>query len=109
MSQENSKEPKQLKEIIKKEQEFIKQSRREYHPEDQDQPPFGIALSGGGIRSATLNLGVLEVLNACQILKRADYLSSVSGGGYIAGYVHAHLNKDGRKAYERMFLPAADR
>ena len=46
---------------------------------------------------------MLEVLNACEILKRADYLSSVSGGGYIAGYVHAHLKKDG-EAYAGMFL-----
>ena len=104
MSQENSKEPKKLKEIIEKEIEFIEQSRQQYHPEDQGKPPFGIALSGGGIRSATLNLGVMEVLNACQILKRADYLSSVSGGGYIAGYVHAHLNKYRENAYAGMFL-----
>ena len=105
MSQENSKEPKKLKKIIEEEeQEFIEQSRREYHPEDQGKPPFGIALSGGGIRSATLNLGVLEVLNACQILKRADYLSSVCGRGYIAGYVHAHLNKYRENAYAEMFL-----
>ena len=38
------------------------------------------------------------------ILKRADYLSSVSGGGYIAGYVHSHLNKYGPLAYAGMFL-----
>lgn len=55
---------------------------------------FGIALSGGGIRSATINLGFLQVLNACGILQKADYLSSVSGGGYTGGYIQGKLQAD---------------
>ena len=47
------------------------------------QKTLGIALSGGGIRSASFGLGVLQALMAHQILHRADYLSTVSGGGYI--------------------------
>jgi hypothetical protein len=43
----------------------------------------GIALSGGGIRSATFCLGVLQALAKADLLKRSDYLSTVSGGGYI--------------------------
>lgn len=43
----------------------------------------GLALSGGGIRSATFNLGVLQALASRGWLKRVDYLSTVSGGGYI--------------------------
>ena len=43
----------------------------------------GLALSGGGIRSATFALGVLQVLARKGILKHVDYLSTVSGGGYI--------------------------
>jgi len=43
----------------------------------------GLALSGGGIRSATFCLGVLQALNAAKILRKIDYLSTVSGGGYI--------------------------
>src|SRR5215813_1141234 len=43
----------------------------------------GIALSGGGIRSSTLCLGVLQALNAAGVLKNVNYLSTVSGGGYI--------------------------
>ncbi len=42
----------------------------------------GLALSGGGIRSATFNLGVLQALAQAGILKEIDYLSTVSGGGY---------------------------
>ncbi|SFN36983.1 patatin-like phospholipase family protein [Dokdonella immobilis] len=44
----------------------------------------GVAFSGGGIRSATFNLGVLQALEAGGLLPRVDYLSSVSGGGYVA-------------------------
>jgi Patatin-like phospholipase len=43
----------------------------------------GLALSGGGIRSATFCLGVLQALNAAKIIEKIDYLSTVSGGGYI--------------------------
>ena len=50
-----------------------------------DQRPylFGLALSGGGIRSATFSLGVMQRLARAGILKHVDYLSTVSGGGYI--------------------------
>lgn len=44
---------------------------------------YGLALSGGGIRSATFCLGVLRGLAKQHILKRFDYLSTVSGGGYV--------------------------
>ncbi len=43
----------------------------------------GICFSGGGIRSATFNLGVLQGLAALEKLNCFDYLSTVSGGGYI--------------------------
>jgi hypothetical protein len=54
----------------------------------------GIALSGGGVRSATINLGFLQVMNRLGLLKNADYISSVSGGGYIGSYVHEKLRKN---------------
>jgi len=47
---------------------------------------FGIALSGGGIRSATFNLGLLQGLADNRLLGHFDYLSTVSGGGYIGGF-----------------------
>lgn len=47
---------------------------------------FGIALSGGGIRSATFNLGLLQGLHDLQLLRAFDYLSTVSGGGYIGSF-----------------------
>lgn len=44
---------------------------------------FGLALSGGGIRSASFALGVLQALHGFRIFERFHYLSTVSGGGYI--------------------------
>jgi hypothetical protein len=55
---------------------------------------FGIAMSGGGIRSATINLGFLKTLNRFGILEKADYLSSVSGGGYCGSYVQSTLKAE---------------
>ncbi|WNG14666.1 patatin-like phospholipase family protein [Cystobacter fuscus] len=46
----------------------------------------GLALSGGGIRSATFNLGLLQCLQQLGLLEMFDYLSTVSGGGYIGGF-----------------------
>jgi len=43
----------------------------------------GLAFSGGGIRSATFNLGVLQALHRCGLWPCIDYLSTVSGGGYL--------------------------
>src|SRR5437763_1645944 len=42
-----------------------------------------LCLSGGGIRSATFALGILQSLAAHGLLSKFDYLSTVSGGGYI--------------------------
>jgi hypothetical protein len=43
----------------------------------------GLAFSGGGIRSAVFNLGVLQALEGAGLMRHVDYLSTVSGGGYI--------------------------
>ena len=52
---------------------------------------FGIALSGGGIRSATINLGFLKALNKFGVLKRSDYLSTVSGRGVYRCICASHF------------------
>ncbi len=48
---------------------------------------FGLALSGGGIRSGAVNLGVFKSLNQHGLLRYVDYLSTVSGGGYAGAYL----------------------
>jgi hypothetical protein len=52
----------------------------------------GLALSGGGIRSAAFCLGALQALYETRVLRRVDYLSTVSGGGYIGCSLTAALN-----------------
>lgn len=44
----------------------------------------GICVSGGGIRSASVALGALQALREAGDLGRAEYLVSVSGGGFTA-------------------------
>ncbi len=51
----------------------------------------GLAFSGGGIRSATFNLGVLQALAHLGILRLFHYLSTVSGGGYIGSWLAAWI------------------
>jgi hypothetical protein len=43
---------------------------------------FGLALSGGGMRSAVFSLGVMQAMSRNGLLERVDYLSTVSGGSY---------------------------
>ncbi len=72
---------------------------------------FGLAFSGGGIRSATFNLGVLQGLARLGLLRELDYLSSVSGGGYIGSWLHAWVKRErdagegGISAVERRLAP----
>jgi hypothetical protein len=64
---------------------------RKRRPEESEpaQHLVGLALSGGGIRSATFALGILECLKHSNLLKRVDILSTVSGGGYIGAWLSA--------------------
>ena len=93
-------------EVIQREDQLLLKRRQHLFSEQEDkdllqQTRFGIALSGGGIRSATINLGFLKTLNKFGILKRADYLSTVSGGGYTAAYIQATLRETG--SYDDLF------
>lgn len=55
--------------------------------------PWGLALSGGGIRSATFCLGLLRALARRGMLTRFDLLSTVSGGGYIGATLGRLLSR----------------
>jgi hypothetical protein len=52
-----------------------------------------LCLSGGGIRSASFSLGVIQGLAEARLLKKFDYLSTVSGGGYIGSWLSAWLHR----------------
>ncbi len=91
--------------VIKQEDKFLKARRKKlFSPEAAEklsENRFGIALSGGGIRSATINLGFLKTLNKFNILEQADYLSTVSGGGYTGAYIQGSLRQSG--SYGKLF------
>ncbi|MBU3699171.1 MAG: hypothetical protein FGM33_04055 [Candidatus Kapabacteria bacterium] len=55
----------------------------------------GLALGGGGIRSATMSLGIIQTLANAGILSKIDYLSTVSGGGYIGSCLTSILASHG--------------
>ena len=52
-----------------------------------------ICFSGGGIRSGTFALGVIQALAQGGLLDKFDYLSTVSGGGYIGGWLTAWIHR----------------
>lgn len=48
---------------------------------------WGLALSGGGVRSATFCYGLVSALARNGVFSRFDYMSTVSGGGYIGAMI----------------------
>lgn len=84
-------------------EEFSKITGHELVTENFDGSPKGVqcallehklsalCLSGGGIRSATFALGALQVLATHRLIEKFDYLSTVSGGGYIGSSITSWL------------------
>ncbi|GAV21414.1 patatin-like phospholipase [Mariprofundus micogutta] len=65
-------------------------------PQADENNLCGLAFSGGGIRSSTFSLGVMQALAEKGLLKKFHYLSTVSGGGYIGSALTWLMNsKDG--------------
>jgi hypothetical protein len=70
----------------------------------------GLAQSGGGIRSSAVCLGVLQALNHHGLIERIDYLSTVSGGGYIGSSLSASMTVTGKFVFgEKPVEGAAER
>ena len=66
------------------------QSGRNIQDQDVHEHAFvGLALSGGGIRSASFSIGVIQGLASQGLLPAFHYISSVSGGGYAASWLAA--------------------
>ena len=51
-----------------------------------------LCISGGGIRSATFALGVIQGLSRLRLLKEFDFLSTVSDGGYVGSWLSAWIH-----------------
>jgi len=84
--------------ILKSERVILDERRRDLKlpkaPESSSDPLLnatGLALSGGGIRSATFCLGIVQVLVRRRLFHRFDYLSTVSGGGYLGSFLSCAL------------------
>lgn len=80
---------------------------------------WALCLSGGGIRSAAFALGILQRIAALEItskrkdeaqgsaLKQFEFLSTVSGGGYIGSWLSAWLfqERQREKARQKLIIP----
>lgn len=81
-----------LKKSLKEHASFEDVLKAEQAIAQKDNNLIGLAFSDGGIRSATLNLGVLQALASKQLLGKVDYLSTVSGGDYIGAFLSALIH-----------------
>ncbi|MFN8812298.1 MAG: patatin-like phospholipase family protein [Acidobacteriota bacterium] len=70
---------------VRSAEEFLKEEKK---------GELGLAISGGGIRSATFALGVMQSLAGKGWLEKIDYLSTVSGGGYIGTWLSLLVQRE---------------
>src|SRR3954454_14189759 len=82
-------EPLQLPSVLQEEAAAIRGGG------DPSRPFSALCISGGGIRSATFALGALQSLAEHGLLTQFDYLSTVSGGGYIGSWLSAWATRKG--------------
>jgi hypothetical protein len=90
-----------LGDTFDEEKKRVRERRSELRAVGENADAYGLALSGGGIRSATFALGALQGMAHASapdaaddpvkapehsLLARFDYLSTVSGGGYIGAF-----------------------
>lgn len=88
-----------LQQVIQSELDYIKERRKqnEYPAAEVEKDDlWGLCISGGGIRSATLGLGMIQAFIKRNVFRRFDYLSTVSGGGYIGACLSSLLTGDKR-------------
>jgi hypothetical protein len=80
--------------LAEAEAQLVCTRRDQGQPKDRDaravvRDAVGVAISGGGIRSATFALGVFQAMAKSKsgFLRSVDFLSTVSGGGYFGGFL----------------------
>lgn len=100
--------------VFKDEIDFILKRRNSMGSKDDPEPtlaPYpttenqlvGLCLSGGGIRSAIFCLGFIQALFRNGLLKRIDYLSTVSGGGYLGSCLTALLSSNLKNVDKKIY------
>lgn len=97
--------PRTVEAVFREEREAIRTAAQSKTEASDHQPGSGnaqfpealsaLCISGGGIRSATFGLGILQGLAESGLLDKFDYLSTVSGGGYIGSWLTAWATRHG--------------
>ena len=80
-------------EDVKEEIERIEKQFKDHKSGEAMEVSAALCFSGGGIRSATIGLGILQGLAKRGLLDKFTYLSSVSGGGYIMSWLSAWIKR----------------
>jgi Patatin-like phospholipase len=85
------------REVHKIELEHYLKKRRQANGITEEATPdnlSGLCISGGGVRSSTLGLGMLQAFIKANKLKYFDYLSTVSGGGFIGACLSSLMSAE---------------
>lgn len=65
----------------------------------------GMCISGGGVRAATLGLGMVQAFIRANRLRTVDYLSTVSGGGFIGSCLSSLLSEESPWVDKKKTIP----
>ena len=68
---------------------------------------WGLALSGGGIRSAAFSIGVMKALYDSGRMQDIDVISSVSGGSYASYWLFTRHNPSDKNFGDSVFRDEA--
>ncbi|MBM3569573.1 MAG: hypothetical protein FJX46_12575 [Alphaproteobacteria bacterium] len=75
--------------------DWYKKNEWVFNAESGNRPKLCLALSGGGLRSASFAIGVMAALEQAGLMEKIDVISAVSGGAYAASWYYAqHLIHD---------------
>ena len=94
----------ELQAMFREERKYIRLRREAINDKGAD--TVGLALSGGGIRSATFCFGVLQALHNARLMRDVDYLSTVSGGGYTGSAYSAWRLRQATTAAQTASTPS---
>lgn len=86
--------------VVQQERWLIKRKRACLKP-DRDQAPFSIAFSGGGVRAAAFQAGVLWRLAEAGKMQSVEHFVAVSGGAYVASAFASTLTAETPKPQDR--------
>ena len=115
-SAEKAPSPKTSEEVWHTESDVIFKRRRRAEGDETDtaadayqtkcvrSSAIGMAISGGGIRSASFSLGFTQALYESGLFRHLDYMSAVSGGSYTAAFIAAQADQKG-PPFDRELTP----